>query len=238
MTLATKLELIQHENKQIKNALFNEKKKHNRSKHLNLIGEEATGVPQFFSPTRVLIAQAFQESKETAAQEEIRQKALKKIEKERVRIQKLAEQQDAKLQKEIQRQFNKEQKAAEQAKKKAEQAKRKAEREHIQRAKQFAAYEKKLEQIKRKEATTAAAPADSPKTSSKRAPAASGKKARKAPIPGKKVSVRARKSTQMARLRKQPDPAPPVASIDVAATGSSTRSRSGRPVTKPARFED
>ena len=37
-------------------------------KRLNLVGEMDTGVPQFFSPTRVLAAKDYQENKEAAEQ--------------------------------------------------------------------------------------------------------------------------------------------------------------------------
>ena len=91
MQLAASFEIAQHENRQLKVALFNEKKRRNRGKRLGLTGEEATGVPEFYSPSRILKARVFQESKKAAAQEEIHRKALKKAEKECVRVQKLAE---------------------------------------------------------------------------------------------------------------------------------------------------
>jgi len=47
---------------------------------LNLLGEEVTPEAQFFSPSRVLAAKLFQETKEAAEQEARRQKALKKEE--------------------------------------------------------------------------------------------------------------------------------------------------------------
>ena len=52
MIFATKFELAQHENDQLKMALFNEKIRRQRLKRLNLIGEEYTDVTQFYSPTR------------------------------------------------------------------------------------------------------------------------------------------------------------------------------------------
>jgi hypothetical protein len=97
MVFATKFELAQHESSQLKVALFNEKHQRQRSKHLNLISEENTGAAQFYSPTRVLAAKEYQESKEAAEQEEIRQKALQKAEKELTRVQKLTEKEEAKL---------------------------------------------------------------------------------------------------------------------------------------------
>jgi hypothetical protein len=44
------------------------------------LGEEDTGVPQFFSPRRVLTAKVFQENKEEVEEEDKRQKAIRKEE--------------------------------------------------------------------------------------------------------------------------------------------------------------
>jgi hypothetical protein len=50
------------------------------------LGEQDEGVPQFFSPQRVLAAKAFQENKEVAEEEDKRQKALQKEEAARKRL--------------------------------------------------------------------------------------------------------------------------------------------------------
>jgi hypothetical protein len=66
MKLATYFELQKHENYNFLKAIGNEKNKRQRGKRLNLISEEDFGVAQFFSPTRVLTAKEYQESKEAA----------------------------------------------------------------------------------------------------------------------------------------------------------------------------
>ena len=98
MKLATHFELQKHENHNLLRAITQERKKRQRGKRLNLISEKDLSVAQFFSPTRVVAVKEYQESKEAAEQEEIRQKALQKAEKERVRVQKLAEKEETRLQ--------------------------------------------------------------------------------------------------------------------------------------------
>lgn len=238
MKLATHFELQKHENNNLLRAIREEKKKRQRHRRLDLVGEEDTGAPQFFSPTRVLAAMEYQESKEAAEQEEIRQKALQKEEKERARVQKLAEKAEAKLQREMQQALNKEQKEAEKAEKKAIQAEKKAERELAQRAKQLAALQKQLEQIQKKEAAAAAAAVDGQKNVKRKAPTTQKKAVKRAVNTRKKAVVRRNTSTTTASSKKQPAPAPPAATIDVAAAGPSTTSRSGRTVTRPTRYGD
>ena len=75
------------------NALRNEKKKRQRGKRLNLIGENSSG-PQFFSPNRIQLARDYQDQKdliEAQRQQDIADKkdqsALKKAQKEADRIQ-------------------------------------------------------------------------------------------------------------------------------------------------------
>ena len=105
-------------------------------------------------------------------------------------------------------------------------------------AKELATEKRKQEQRKRKDAAATAAATAHSKTGSKRAPATPGKPARKASIPRKKVITRTIKTRRTAPSKKQADLAAPATGIDVAATVSSTRSRSGRTVTMPARFEE
>lgn len=66
MKLATHFELQKHENRNLLRAIRDEKKKRQRGKRLNLVGDEDHGVAQFFSPARVLAAKEYQESKEAA----------------------------------------------------------------------------------------------------------------------------------------------------------------------------
>jgi len=67
--LATLYEIQNHENRNLRNAITAEKQKRSRGKRLNLLGEEVTPEAQFFSPSRVLAAKLFQETKEAAEQE-------------------------------------------------------------------------------------------------------------------------------------------------------------------------
>jgi DDE superfamily endonuclease len=75
LRLATNLEIQSFENRGLQVAITQEKKRRQRNKRLNLLGEEDTRVPQFFSPKRILAAKAFQESKEKEEEEDKRQKA-------------------------------------------------------------------------------------------------------------------------------------------------------------------
>ena len=77
----------------LSNALRNEKKKRQRGKRLNLLGENGVG-PQFFSPSRIQLARDYQNQKdliEAQRQQEIADKkdqsALKKAQKEADKIQ-------------------------------------------------------------------------------------------------------------------------------------------------------
>ena len=79
----------------LSNALRNEKKKRQRRKRLNLIGETGSG-PQFFSPHRIQLARDYQDQKdliETQKQQEIADKkdqsALKKAQKEADKVQRV-----------------------------------------------------------------------------------------------------------------------------------------------------
>jgi hypothetical protein len=69
LRLTTRFEIQSFENQGLRVAITQEKKMRQRNKRLNLLGEEDTGVPQFFSPQRVLAARAYQESKEEKEEE-------------------------------------------------------------------------------------------------------------------------------------------------------------------------
>ena len=74
--LAAKESINQHVIRGLLEALKNEKKRRNRGKKLNLLGEEDSG-PQFFSPGRVQAARAYQASKDeekSRRQEDINEK--------------------------------------------------------------------------------------------------------------------------------------------------------------------
>jgi len=238
MIFATKFELIKHENGQLKHALFNEKQRRARSKRLGLTGEAATGAPEFYSPARVLKAKEFQKTKAATEQEETRLKALQKAEKERTRVQKLAEQQKAKLQKEMAQALKKEQKETEQAQKRAAIEQRKLDRTLAKQARELATAQKKLDAATRKQAAAAAAVAGGQKSVKKATSKGPKKAARKLANPRPKYAVRLSESETAARPRKRPISNPPAVSTLAAATGPSIRSRSGRTLTRPYRFED
>jgi hypothetical protein len=50
LRLATQMDIQNFENRGLRTASTQEKKRRQRGKRLNLLGEEDTGVPQFFSP--------------------------------------------------------------------------------------------------------------------------------------------------------------------------------------------
>jgi hypothetical protein len=76
LRLATKFDIQSFETRGLRTAITQEKKRRQRNKRLNLLGEQDDGVPQFFSPQRVLAAKAFQEGKEEAKEGDKRQKAI------------------------------------------------------------------------------------------------------------------------------------------------------------------
>ena len=85
--LTAQHDIDQHQLQGLKDAFEAEKKKRQRGKRLNLLGEEGTG-PQFFSPARIEAAKAYQASKDEeevqrqqGIQEKKAQAANKRIEK-------------------------------------------------------------------------------------------------------------------------------------------------------------
>lgn len=134
--------------------------------------------------------------------------------------------------------FKREQKEAEQARKRAAAEERQVNRTLAKQAKNLAASQKKLDDIKCKSAAAAAAVVGGRKSVKKAAPNAPQKAARKAPNPRKKIAIRTTRSITTAPPKKRPAPALPAAPIDVAAAAPTARSRSGRMVTRPTRFED
>ena len=100
------MDIQNHENKSLQEAITQEKKRKQRGKRLNLLGKETTGEPQFFSPIKVIAAETYQESKEAAEQEEKRQKALCKEEAVRKRLELQAEKQDTALQHQLRQEAN------------------------------------------------------------------------------------------------------------------------------------
>jgi hypothetical protein len=119
LRLAAKYEIQSHGNRGLKIAICEEKKRRKRGKRMNLLGEKETNGPQFFSPERVLAAKTFQKSRETAEQEEKRQKAIAKEEAALKRQQEEAEKQERTTQRQLRQQATKEEKETEKAQKQA-----------------------------------------------------------------------------------------------------------------------
>jgi hypothetical protein len=117
LRLATKFDIQNFENKGLRMALTQEKKRRQRGKRLNLLGEEESGVPQFFSPQRVLTAKAYQEGKEEAIEEEKRQKAIRKEEAAAKREELQMKKEERKIQRQLYQEANLKRKAAEKAQK-------------------------------------------------------------------------------------------------------------------------
>ena len=80
LRLATQYEIQNHKNNSLRRAIVEEKKRRQRGKRLNLVGEECGPEPQFFSPIKVLQAKAFQDTKEAQKEKEAHIKALRKEE--------------------------------------------------------------------------------------------------------------------------------------------------------------
>lgn len=238
MKLATHLELKNHEIGNLCRAFGEEKKKRHRHKRLNLLGEEANGAPQFFSPTRVLAAREFQEGREAAEEEERRQKTQQKEDQARQRLQKEADQQEQKLQRQMRQQLNREQKAIEKAEKEAEREAKKLERQQIAEAKAAAIAERKKKQQKRKDDAAADLLAAATENSSEHASAAFPKTAKTQSNRSKKVAPRIRKPAKMPPSKRKGAATTAAATVTVAVVPAQIRTRSGRTITTPARFEE
>ena len=76
--LAAQHAIDQYTKKGLLEALEIEKKKRTRGKRLNLIGKECSG-PQFFSPTRIQAARAYQQEKEATELAKKANKYTKKV---------------------------------------------------------------------------------------------------------------------------------------------------------------
>jgi hypothetical protein len=101
LRLATNFEIQSFENQGLRVALTYEKKRRHRNKRLNLLGEEDTGVPQFFSPQCVLATKAFHKHKEEEEEEDKRQRAQQKEEAACKRQEMEAEKQERAIQRQL-----------------------------------------------------------------------------------------------------------------------------------------
>lgn len=156
LRLAANYEIQNHENKGLRNAIIIEKKRRTRGVRLDLTGENADGKPQFYSPTKVVKALAFQETRKAAEEEEKRQKALRKEQAICKRQQRDANKQEAAVQRQLAKEARQEAKEAEKAKKTAEKEEKKRQKEAEKQLKAQTALQRKKEQEIRKELAVAA----------------------------------------------------------------------------------
>jgi hypothetical protein len=113
LRLITKYEIQSYKNKGLKMAITQEKKRRQRGKCMNLLGEKETNGPQCFSPERILAAKAFQESKEAAEQGKKRQEAIDKEQATLKHQQKQVEQQERTIGHQLRQQAAKEERERE-----------------------------------------------------------------------------------------------------------------------------
>jgi hypothetical protein len=88
--LAAKNDCLQHEIRGLREVLVLEKKKRNRGKRLNLLGEEDNG-PQLFNPARIALAQAHAEEKEEAERQKKKAIESRKVKANALRLEKVRE---------------------------------------------------------------------------------------------------------------------------------------------------
>lgn len=236
LRLAAKYEIQSHENKGLRAAVVVEVKRRNRGTRLNLMGEEASGKPQFFSPTKVIKARAFQETKKAAEEEERRQKALRKEEAAYRRQQREAGKQEAAVQRQLQKEARQEAKLIEKAQKEAEKEEKKRRKEAAREQKAQAALQRKKEQEARKQLAVAAKTVKAVKTRPKRAPLSPKMpqsklgKAKEKTVKPQKGSKRGCRRSIEASSQASFDV------VDLAAAQEQNTSRRGRAVTLPQRF--
>jgi hypothetical protein len=118
LRLATHFEIQSFENQGLRTAITQEKK-----------SEQDGGVPQFFSPQRVLAAKVFQENKEVAEEEDKRQRALQKEEAACKRQEMKAENQERAIQRQLRQIANNEEKEAEKTRKALEKEEKRRQKE-------------------------------------------------------------------------------------------------------------
>jgi len=125
--LSAQHSIDEHEKRGLAKALKLEKKKRQRGKRLNLLGEEDVG-PQFFSPSRVRAAREFQCAKDAAEKQQKIDKAAKKAEAAVLRAQREAERKEKALQRSQQKQAALAEKERKRAEREAQKAQKEAEK--------------------------------------------------------------------------------------------------------------
>jgi hypothetical protein len=133
LRLAMHFEIQSFESQGLRTAITQEKKRRQWNKRLNLLSEQDEGVPQFFSPQRVLAAKVFQENKEVAEEEDKRQRALQKEEAACKRQEMKAENQERAIQCQLRQIANNEEKEAEKTRKALEKEEKRRQKEQDKR---------------------------------------------------------------------------------------------------------
>ncbi|ERF69732.1 hypothetical protein EPUS_09310 [Endocarpon pusillum Z07020] len=238
LRLAAKFEIQSHENRGLRAAIVQEKKRRRRGKRLNLLGKEATSEAQFFSPTKVITARAYQESKEAAEAEEKRQKAVRKEEAALKRQQLQAEKQEAVLQRQLRQEARQEAKAAEKVQKAAEREEKRRQKEQDKQQKALAAQKRKKEQELRKNVAVAVKTAAESKSRVRRVSIGP-------PKPRKTSTKRSKKTVNSITASQGSPPRPieaaPSTAVDtanVAVAEALIVNRRGRVVALPQRFRE
>lgn len=234
---AARIDIQNHELRNLRSAIIQEKKRRQRSKRLGLTGEEADSGPQFYSPQKVLTARAFQETKEAAVEEEKRQKALRKEEATRQRNQKLVEKQEAAMQRQLRLQYNRATKAAEKEQRAAEKAEKQRQKELDKQAKATIALQRRKEREIRKTLAAVTKLAATPKGRSRKA-ASPIKKPRKKPANPLQKALNILTSAREGSPHSiEPDSSTIAGAIDVAVEEPLITNSRGRRVVLPQRFK-
>lgn len=238
MRLATENEITKHENRGLRRAIVTEKTRRKRGGRLNLMGEVAGTAPQFFSPQKVIAARTYQDGKEARAEEEKRLKAQKKEEAAHQRQKKANDKLEAQIQRQLLQKTNREAKAAEKAQKQAQQQELRAQKALEKQAAATAAAQRKKEQTFEQQTVAATKKAAASKESKRPAPKVASITGKKAIPKTTKPSKSSKSSSQRAPNSKKADSEPAAATTAATATAAGSRSRSGRNVVKPQRFQE
>jgi hypothetical protein len=236
LRLATKFDIQSFENRGLRMAITQEKKRRQRGKRLNLLGEEVVGAPQFFSPQRVCLAKAYQEGREQAEEEGKRQRAIQKEEAACKRQKLQVEKEERAVQRQLRKEANQAAKTVEKAQKALERGEKRRQKEQDKQQKTLQTLQRKEEQELRKKLAVAAKQTAASKARIRRASASSSKVLKRPRNPISKA-IKATAGSQGNGQRSKQTISPSAAGAgDLAAAEAQNRSRRGRVVTLPQRF--
>jgi hypothetical protein len=205
---------------------------------LNLLREEEAGVPQFFSPQRVLAAKAYQEGKEEAVKEEKRQRAIRKEEATAKRKEVQETKEERKIQRQLAQEAISERKIAAKAQKAQEREERRLEKERRDQEKALLTIQRKKEREMLQQLTVATKKARTPKAQSKRA-STGPSNSFKGPINPIYEAIKATKGLQATPSRSTAAGSCPIAGVrDLTVAKAPNTNRRGRRVALPQRFRE